>query len=1112
MPARAPDPSPGEVSPELTALVARLREAGIPPGVEELADALWLARWLPGPSGAAPRATGGTADLTTAPEGGPPDTTGISVAPSEAVAPPAGSRQQDRAALFAPGAGDEGAAVRMTPVRVPAAPALPEPLALQRGLRPLQRYRAPVRPVPRELDERATAERAAESGLVLPVLRAERRREARLLLVMDVSTSMAVWQQVLDELRQVCERAGAFREVQTQYLHETDAGLPGLAVGPERTGPLHAPEQLSDPTGRRLTLVLSDCAGPMWRSGRMQRLLHRWAATAPVAVVQPLPQRMWLRTHLPARRGVLHRREGPAGTLEFTPDKGHADRAATPIPVLALRRGSVEGWARLLSGARGQSLTAAAGWVRADHAASTAPVRAAQDLSAEERVRAFWRNASREARRLAVHLSAVPLYLPVMQLVQHAMLAGTGPEVLSEVLLGGLVRRRDDADDPQAVRYEFLPGVAPRLRERLAVDEAELLFKHLSDYVERKFGRSVRNFPALAGAFLRGAVEPGPAPVADPRTDAHEPAGLRAFAEVSADVLRDLGARIPAVPVPVSTPLAPNARELLNRGREAIGRYETQGFTRELDAAVEYLRQALAAARTEREWTSAAEELANALLARWRVRGVGDDLRDAWEAVGDGPVTMRAHLIRGTVCWLQWRETTRMGLGFSGIPDSLREWAGSARHGTERAQAVLLYLADRDLTAVLDDAEPTPAALDRRRIAAEALVHVRRAVAGSVPRTEDQDGSLPVPDPQQWYLAHLNRAIEAAGTRIRFPQPEGAYALRGALWFEVAQQHAGAGPVTVRPRPKRASVAAEHAVEDLLVAVRDQTVLPSAERCRIWLTVASAAEILQPPRDDHRERRLVQSAVDQALEAAGDDEELLLDCHLWAARVYRDRFERTGDRAHLDRVVEEWTAAELLLGEDDARRHEVLTDFGVDLLRRGEYTGSAEDVNRAVHLLRTAVEETTSGDPRLPSRQRQLALAHWRRYLLHGVLSDLYEADWILGEAVRGADPEAHGFLALCWLERGNVCSALHDRTGEVGDLYKAANHYAQGVEEAREAGEGELTARALMHRGGARELLGSPREAVSDYAEALRHTTDPELSRDVRAALARLNPETAPE
>ncbi|GAA3832032.1 SAV_2336 N-terminal domain-related protein [Streptomyces coacervatus] len=1111
MSAQAPDTPAGDVSPELAALVARMRDAGIPPGVEELADALWLARWLPAPPEQARQVLSGTPEFAP-PGGGGPE---VSLPPGHStsgVSTTDEGEQPDGARLFAPGAGAGGAAARMAPVRVPAAPALPEPLALQRGLRPLQRYRAPVRPVPRTLDERATAERAAETGLVLPVMRTDRRREARLLLLMDVSTSTVVWQQALDELRQVCERAGAFREVRVQYLHEGPGGLPGCSAAPGRTGPLHAPEQLSDPTGRRLTLVVSDCAGPMWRSGRMQQLLYRWAVTAPVAVVQPLPQRMWLRTHMPARRGLLHRREGPAGTLEFRPDKGRVEPAAVPVPVLALRRTSLEGWARLVSGARGQSLQGAAGWVRADHAAATVPARATEELTGEERVRAFWRPASREARRLAVYLSAVPLYLPVMQLVQHAMLAGTGPEVLSEVLLGGLLRRREDADDPQAVRYDFLPGVAPRLRDRLAVEEAELLFKHLSDYVERKFGRSVRNFPALAGAFLRGAVDPDAGATESSGTDADEPVGLRAFAEVSAEVLRDLGARMPAPPRRAGL----NAWELLSKGREALGRFEAEGLTRELDAAVGYLRQALDVAGSGKEKTSAAEELANALLSRWRARGVGEDLRDAWEAVGElVALSSRGSLIRGTVCWIQAIEVGRIGLGFAGVADSLRDWAVIAAHGAYRPQdfalAVLLYVADVDLTTVLEDAGTAPDALGRRQQAAEQLMYVRRTIA-EADAAPDEFGPFPVAAPEEWYLAHMHRAIDAAGVRISFPEPERGHLVRGLLWFEVAQEHERRGRETGRPRTKRVVDAAEHAISDLLVAVHDEGMLPAAERCRTWLTVASAAEILQPPRDDGRERRMMVSAVEEALQAAGEDESLLVDCHLWAARIYRERYTKTAEPEQLDRAVEAWTAALPLLGEDDPQRLEALTDLGGGLLVRFRATRSPDDANRAVQVLRTAVDETPPDDSGLAVRRHNLGLAHWARYEDQQILSDLYEAEWILGEAIHGSEEEPTQFLVRCWLDRGGVCLDLHARTREVAQLYSAINYYARALNIAQALGSAELMAQALMNRGRGLEALGSLGEARHHYRQALELTPDTDRSEFLRTALARLDSGTAPE
>ncbi|WP_048586084.1 tetratricopeptide repeat protein [Streptomyces viridochromogenes] len=1086
-------PAPGipasGVSPWLTALVARMRDAGIPPGVEELADALWLARRLP-PS---PEQAG---RVGAAPSSGPEPAAGTGT-PSprtrQAPRPPAEDDEQpepDSARLFAPGPGGDDTDARMTPVRVPAAPALPEPLALQRGLRPLQRYRAPVRPVPRTLDEHATAERAAESGLVLPVLRTDRRREARLLLLMDVSTSTVVWQQALDELRQVCARAGAFREVQVRYLHEVPGGLPGCAATPEPGAALHAPEQLSDPTGRRVTLLLSDCAGPMWRSGQVQRLLHRWAGTAPVAVVQPLPQRMWLRTHLPARRGMLHRREGPAGSLLFRPDKEPVVFGALPVPVLALRRGSVEGWARLVSGATGQSLSAAAAWVRADHPASAAPVRAAQERSGAERVRAFWRPASSEARRLAVYLSAVPLYLPVMQLVQHAMLAGSGPDVLSEVLLSGLLRRREDTDDPRAVRYDFLPGVATELRSRLTVGEVELLFKHCSEYVERKFGRSARNFPALAGAFLRGAVPPGAHRERLTGPAEREPAGLRAFAEVSADVLRDLGARLPAVAGTMAAgamAAGQSATELLDLGRQALARFDGEGLVRELDAAVEYSRQAVAVAGSGGQRIPAGEELANALLARWRVRRVGEDLREAWEALDGQAVTVRGRLVLGLVCWAQAQEVAGSGVDFDGIPQSLRDWAGAEPgQATERARDVLLYLADLNLGAVLAEEESEPAARARRRTAAEALTVVRRTLADVGPHGPD------------WRVLQLRRAVDAASAWLRLSGSVHTLVARGRLWLELAREREGHDVV--------AADAAASAAEDLMEAVRDETALPAAERCRIWLDVAVAVEIPQT----ERQEGLLLYAVEQAQRAAGDDPELGFECLVRAGGIYRGRHDQTGELTELNRAVEAWEQAVRLLGEDDQRRPRVLADLGRALYVRFGLRGEAEDIARSVDHLRQAVDECLPDDPQLPWLRLNLGRAYYRRYLLAGVLTDLYEADWLFAEAVRGS--EHPWLLAQCRISRGNVARLLYERTAAIADLHKAVDFFSQAVRIAEEAGEVELAAAALTERGRARKAMGRAYEARIDYDRALRLTDDRDRVRLLRSLISRLSPETADE
>ncbi|MCN9240069.1 metallophosphoesterase [Streptomyces sp. RY43-2] len=1092
MTSRAPGPLADAVSPALTALVARLRDAGIVPGVEELADALWLAHWLPATterSDPAEEVVPGGSSQRPDDTGPLPPSARLPRLPAEHTEP----QPPDAARLFAPEPGETGTAVPLAPIGVPTAPALPEPLALQRGLRPLQRYRAPVRPVPRVLDETATAERAAESGLVLPVLRTDRRREARMLLVMDVSTSTVVWQQALDELQQVCARAGAFREVQVQYLHEAPGGLPGCSATPEPTGPLHAPEQLSDPTGRRVTLVLSDCAGPMWRGGAMQRLLHRWAATAPVAVVQPLPQRMWLRTHLPARRGLLHRREGPAGALEFRPERGRTERGALPVPVLALRRASVEGWARLVSGATGQSLDAAAGWVRADHAPSAAPVRAAADLSGAERVRAFWRPASSEARRLAVYLTAVPLHLPVMQLVQHAMLARSGPDVLSEVLLSGLVRRREDTGRPDGVRYEFLPGVATELRTRLTVEDAELLFKHCSEYVGRKFGRSVRNFPALAGAFLHGAVlrEQLLSPTGGPGED--EPVGLRAFAEVSAEVLRDLGARMPVVPVRPEL----SDRELLERGRAALARFGREGLTRELDAAVEYLRRATGVARTQAGQGAAHEALAQGLLARWQVRGVGEDLREAWESLdGRRPLSPDGRLVRGLVCWAQARKVRTRGIGFPGIPDSLREWAGTVSGSAEdHAYALLLYVADRDLTSVLSDGGMP----ERLSTAGGTLAEVRRALAEAGPGTGEDLG------PEEWYVLHLLRAAVAAGVRIDLGLSEPAHLVRGRIWLDLARHYQGKGPIEgVAPDTERAADLASRAAGDLLVAADDGSGLSAAEHCRAWLDLASAEEIA-----DRREPERLAHVLEHALITAGGDPELRLECHMRAARIHRARFRRTKDPAELDSAIAAWTDAEWLLSEDDPRRPAVLADFGAALIHRSGTPARSQDVAKAIDLLRRAVDESPPDDPELPRRRGTLAYAHVLRYGAQLVQSDLYEAEWLFGEAIRGSDDQA--FLAKAWMSRGAALVLLAAHADARPRQNEALDCFSRAAVHARAAGDEELLADAHEARGRVREQLGEPEAALTEFRTALDLTGNPDTIDALRTHISRLAPE-APE
>ncbi|MEV0111919.1 SAV_2336 N-terminal domain-related protein [Streptomyces sp. NPDC050844] len=531
-------------------LIGRLRDGGLDPTAEEVADAVWLAQWLPhasrpgepdAPQDAAPPRSDGTRE---------PAGEGDDAAAAEAPEPPLRAAGSADVPLHLPGGtADSRDAGPGLPVRAPAAAALPGLLGLQQALRPLRRYAPyPVRPVDGSLDEDATAERFAVTGLLVPVLRAARHRSVDVQLLMDTGPAMAVWEQLVEELRQACEQSGVFRDVQVHQLYDNGDGVPlvGTTTGPHSRTRLRSADQLHDPAGRRLTLVVSDCVGPLWQNGAAQRLLRTWPGGSPIAVIQPLPSRLWARTALPAEPGLLTRTPEPGGRTVFDPADEPWEplpRGAKAIPVLQPTPEAFAAWARLLAG-QGGPVPGWAAWVTPESDGSGAPLAPVPPAgrSDDDLLRAFRATASPGAMRLAVCLAAAPLSLPVMQLVQRTMLPDTGPMELAEVLLGGLLRQLPGTEARPCFVYPA--RVQELLLSSLDRAAAGLVLKHCSAYVERHFDRGTRNFAALAAARIAGHDEqesdPDTASGADEDTTDTTASGVESelFATVPARVLR----------------------------------------------------------------------------------------------------------------------------------------------------------------------------------------------------------------------------------------------------------------------------------------------------------------------------------------------------------------------------------------------------------------------------------------------------------------------------------------------------------------------------------------------------------------------------------------------
>ncbi|MFI8433183.1 SAV_2336 N-terminal domain-related protein [Streptomyces sp. NPDC079020] len=1090
----------------LTALVARLREAEFSTTAEEVADALWLARWV----GPATWPDGPPAPAAAGP--GPGDPATGHIAAPDPVAPlvrgPA-APAEGFAALRAPAADGEGADGTGTrqggsPVRVPTAPTLPDPLALQRALRPLQRFRPPARPAGGLLDEKATAQRAAETGLTVPVLRPARRRVARAQLLMDVSSSTMVWEQTLDELREVLERAGAFREVRVHYLHEDPDGAPGAATtaiaGPAALRP---PAQLTDPTGRQITLLFSDCAGPMWRNGAMHRLLHRWAAAMPVAVVQPLPQRMWRNTHLPARPGMLRRPEGPAGRLEFL-SPGEAPHRAVAVPVLAPHHLPLETWARLLSGTGELTLRAAAAWVGPDPRPAPAPARRATDVPARERVRAFRRHASPAAVRLAQWLTTTPLELPVMQHLQRAMLPDSGPDVLAEVLLGGLLTRLDGG--PGSPAYAFRDGVWAELYQRLAPGDPDLALKHLSRYIEGRWGRTARNFPAMAVAYLEGSVEP-PRP---PGTSLDDPL-LREFAVISTRVLRRSLPR----PVTAATEHTDSPGEAAAEARARLERFRQQGTARDLDAGIALFGSASEAERRRPEQAELYASLASALVERWEARRLGEDLKGALRAAEQAvPTVSRAYRTMGDVLVRMAEEVAAAGPDTDAVPGRYRERAAAPGESAD-ADSVRFLLLDDAQRAL---AEAVAGGGVVARTAAIVRARVLQELAGDFAEQALRLHSPPPEDPQEWYSAMMLRSIGVLDTLVEAdPVPPSSLYLRGRSYTMLARRLAGTTDGGPAGAPERVRDAARRARADLTESLARMAHLLTGDRdgeeprrdasahwqpdpadlVDGWAALAQAHELAWTGLDTetglvHALRALTEArAAAENLPAGSRRELLVLRCLEAKASIESRRFHEGMDSPEeaLDRAVEAWAEVWSRTPADSPWEPGNLQIYGLTLLRRAQQNASEEDLREAVRLLRQSVAGTSESSPDLAARRMNLGLALLFRFRLVGALVDLYEADWILGAAARGA--VSGDVAASAHAVRGQVALELGRAVGAEVRFTEAAAYFKQAADRALAAGSPVMAAAHLMDRAGTLERIAGPDRALTEYRRALAVLTE---------------------
>ncbi|NEQ10830.1 MAG: formylglycine-generating enzyme family protein, partial [Moorea sp. SIO4E2] len=486
------------------------------------------------------------------------------------------------------------------PIKVPAAVALRNSLALGRALRPLMgKVPSAIETI---LDEEATVYQIAESNIWLPVLKPASERWLELALVVEKTSSTAVWKQTITELQNLVKHHGAFRDVRTWELRITETKVnlfPQTSTGCYNSTP-HPPQVLIDPKKQRLILLVSDCISVAWRRQLIHPVLELWGRNGLLTILQLLPERLWERTALGSETLVQLHSISPGvvnSRLIVKPwdeDDIEFKSSSVNVPVITLEPYPLLAWSQVIAG-QGNVTTVGFNFdVSEDPQAQRRAVDG--ELSqpqpeASALVSRFRATASPMARRLAGLMAAAPVSLPVVQLIQQTLLPKSAQIHVAEVFMSGLLHSItpiDQDSNPDYIEYDFKPGVRGLLVDSVPISKTVSVIDKVSEFIANQLGLSVKEFEAY---LLKPATA---------INDDLEPK-IRPFAHLKAQVLGRLGgeyARLAEELLISETPTSANPSELkqfsfevvkVNRKGEIIKRENKQAsyFTQDLGNGVD---------------------------------------------------------------------------------------------------------------------------------------------------------------------------------------------------------------------------------------------------------------------------------------------------------------------------------------------------------------------------------------------------------------------------------------------------------------------------------------------------------------------------------------------
>ncbi len=414
-------------------------------------------------------------------------------------------------------------------------------------------------PTKRILDVEATVNWIVDALIVeqeiwLPITKYQSERWLTLELVIEENSSSFIWQETINELEEIFKNYGIFYNVRSWTLssdHQGNLQLINRKKRKQKNQRQYSYRELYHSNGRGLILLVSDCVSAIWQQKTIYGWLQKWSNQSPTAIMQLLPERLWLSTELILDFKVTLSAFNPIvpNSQLICREDLEIKKNALKLPIITLEPEYLKAWAKVVTG-YGNSQTSAI-ILNLDFVKE--PVKQtvttpSSKPSPEEIVDIFLATASPTAQKLAGLMAAVPVSLPVVHLIQETMLPKSTPVNVAEVFLSGMIERKKDAKNQEVYEYDFVPGVRKLLNQAMPLSETEKVLDVVSEYIAEKMGLSIKSFTAR---LLK---------LSDLSQKKQE--NLLPFAHVAKEVLHNLGEEYAefanTINIPENTPETPD--------------------------------------------------------------------------------------------------------------------------------------------------------------------------------------------------------------------------------------------------------------------------------------------------------------------------------------------------------------------------------------------------------------------------------------------------------------------------------------------------------------------------------------------------------------------------